>query len=64
MAADATNEIDDYAEPRFLLARALVGAGGDRKRARALATQAREGYVKGEDPKGTKAVDTWLARNH
>jgi tetratricopeptide (TPR) repeat protein/predicted Ser/Thr protein kinase len=53
----------DLAWARFLLARALWDGGGDRARARALAEQAREGYVgqPGWMRGALDAIDAWLA---
>jgi serine/threonine protein kinase len=48
------------AETRFALARSLWEANRDRGRARALAEQAREGYVKGEAKAKVAEVDSWL----
>jgi eukaryotic-like serine/threonine-protein kinase len=51
------------AETRFALARALWGAGRDRGRARVLAEEAREGYVKAVAKGKLAEVDSWL-RGH
>jgi serine/threonine protein kinase len=48
------------AETRFALARSLWEANRDRGRARALAEQAREGYVKGDAKAKVAEVDSWL----
>ena len=48
------------ADTQFLLARALVGSGGDRARARRLAEAARETYAKLEETGKRQAVGDWL----
>jgi tetratricopeptide (TPR) repeat protein len=52
------------APTRFVLARALVAAGGDRARARTLAESARAGFATLGKPgeRRAKLVETWLAR--
>jgi tetratricopeptide (TPR) repeat protein/predicted Ser/Thr protein kinase len=54
----------DLAEVNFSMARALVASGGDKKRARALAEEARAAYAAGgEDSRRDLAeVEAWLAR--
>jgi tetratricopeptide (TPR) repeat protein len=50
------------AEMRFRLARALWLSGGDRKRALALAREARDSYAKvGDMPKTVAEVEAWIA---
>jgi hypothetical protein len=52
------------ARTEFALARALVGTGGDRVRAHALATHARAAYAANEGAKKeTAELDAWLATN-
>jgi len=48
------------ADTRFALARSLWETNRDRVRARALAEQAKEGYVKGSLKTKVAEVDTWL----
>jgi serine/threonine protein kinase/tetratricopeptide (TPR) repeat protein len=48
-------------QTRFALARALLSAGVDRPRARALAEQARSALAAAHDP-GVRAIEAWLAR--
>ena len=48
------------ADTRFALARALWLAGGDRRRARALAVAARDAYASRQRPEATD-VAAWLA---
>lgn len=48
-------------QTRFALARALLSAGVDRPRARALAEQARSALAAAHDP-GVREVEAWLAR--
>lgn len=54
---------ENVAEARFFLAQALWDGDGDRKRARELASEAREGYASlGERGEGlVQAIDAWLA---
>jgi eukaryotic-like serine/threonine-protein kinase len=51
-------------EARFALAQALIASGGDRRRARALAGQARADYQKVGAPMAAQVreIDAWLAR--
>ena len=59
--------IANRSETRFALGRALWESGGDKARAVALATQARDGYAKSPGPMaGVKVmeVETWLAAHH
>ncbi|MCE9580651.1 MAG: serine/threonine-protein kinase [Deltaproteobacteria bacterium] len=53
---------DDAARSQFLLARALVDAGRDRARARALAQAARDRIADGPAD-DRKEIDAWLARH-
>ncbi|HUJ58811.1 MAG TPA: tetratricopeptide repeat protein [Kofleriaceae bacterium] len=54
---------DDLALAKFLLARALWGSGGDRSRARSLATAARTTFATSQPPVTDQvaAIDRWLA---
>jgi tetratricopeptide (TPR) repeat protein len=54
---------EDLAEARFSLARALWDAGLDRGRARALATQAHEGYVHAGQAGEADKVSRWIAEH-
>ena len=45
---------------RFALARALWEAGGNRRRARALAVQARDAYASNQRTQRAREVETWL----
>jgi tetratricopeptide (TPR) repeat protein len=54
---------EDLAEARFSLARALWDAGQDRSRARALATQAHEGYVHAGQAGEADKVSRWIAEH-
>jgi hypothetical protein len=47
-------------ETRFALARSLWETNRDRGRARALAEQAREGYLKGDAKAKVAEIDGWL----
>jgi eukaryotic-like serine/threonine-protein kinase len=49
------------ANTRFSLAQALWASGGDRQRARQLATEARETFASGNRLKREREVATWLA---
>jgi tetratricopeptide (TPR) repeat protein len=57
-----TSDPFDKAETYFQLARALRASGGDKKRARTLATKARDGYASAGDMGRTELaeVDAWL----
>ncbi|HEY8211504.1 MAG TPA: serine/threonine-protein kinase [Myxococcaceae bacterium] len=54
---------EDLTEARFSLARALWDAGLDRGRARALATQAHEGYVHAGQAGEADKVSRWIAEH-
>ncbi|MBX7080212.1 MAG: serine/threonine-protein kinase [Nannocystaceae bacterium] len=54
---------DGELDARFALAKALLGSGGDRSRARALAEQARDGWRVGATPRAAE-VDAWLRAEH
>jgi serine/threonine protein kinase/tetratricopeptide (TPR) repeat protein len=49
------------AETRFALARALGGSGADHKRARSLATSAREACGREPCPRRLAGIDSWLS---
>ena len=53
------HDLGDTAEARFALARALWEGGRDRKRAGALAEQARQGYEHNKDEKHLAVVKKW-----
>jgi tetratricopeptide (TPR) repeat protein len=55
-----SSEPKPMADGAFLLAQALVSTGGDSSRAQALATEAREGFVKLQQPTDVEAVERWL----
>jgi tetratricopeptide (TPR) repeat protein len=62
----STLEPLELAKARFLAARAIWAAGGDRKEALALAEQAKHGYEASERPSSEElaAVQAWLADPH
>ena len=53
----------ELAETRFVLAMALVAAGGDRARAMTLAHQARDALASAQSTLALAEVDAWLAKN-
>ena len=61
----SAKEIDprDRAETSFALARALWESGHDLARARRLAEEARETFVRTSDAKGQSAAETWLGQH-
>jgi tetratricopeptide (TPR) repeat protein len=56
--------VSDRSRTAFNLARALWDGGGDRKRARSLAVQARTGWTSTGETSGVELADTWLAAHH
>jgi hypothetical protein len=48
---------------RWSLARALVETGGDKKRARALATEARGDFMKIKRKESVDEIDRWLKKH-